>query len=247
MQGDERVRHCTDCSLDVYNFSAMTESQIQRILVATNGRLCARWYRRSDGTIITANCPVGFRARVRKISLFAGTALSALFAMSPAVAQTSGNASNSTSKAEKSEIRGGIIVVRVADQTGAVIPQAQVIVLNSANQTVFEGQTDGRGEFQTPGLKSGLYSVEVAFLGFERFKIDAIVVEPNKKGETKVEMQLSVAPTLGVVVDGGGRLEPEGSGDSPILLPLAPAPAAAPVPKPTTIQRLISKIKGNTN
>lgn len=168
--------------------------------------------------------------------------------MSPAVAQTSGNASNSTSKAEKSEIRGGIIVVRVADQTGAVIPQAQVIVLNSANQTVFEGQTDGRGEFQTPGLKSGLYSVQVAFLGFERSKIDGIVVEPNKKGETKVEMQLSVAPTLGVVVvDGGGGLEPEGSGDSPILLPLAPAPAAAPVPEPTTIRRLISKIKGNTN
>jgi hypothetical protein len=130
MNGDERVRHCADCSLDVYNFSAMTERQIQRLLLATNGRLCARWYRRRDGTILTADCPVGFRARVRKISLVAGTALSALFSMSPAVGQTAGSASDSTSKIESSENGRGVIVVRVEDESGAMIQKAQVTVLN---------------------------------------------------------------------------------------------------------------------
>src|SRR5436305_12755958 len=124
MQGDHRVRHCSECNLNVYNFSAMTERQIQRLLLTTNGRLCARWYRRSDGTILTSDCPVGFRARVKKVSLVAGTALSAVFTMSPAIAQTSGKASNPTSRIESSEAGRGVIFVRVQDESGAVIQKS---------------------------------------------------------------------------------------------------------------------------
>lgn len=248
MKGDERARLCTDCSLDVYNFSAMTEREIQRLLIAKNGRLCARWFRRSDGTILTADCPVGFRARVRKISLVAGTALSALLSMSPAAAQTSGKACGSTAKIENSESGGGVIVVTVADETGAVIQKAKVTVLDSLNKTVVEGETDDVGEFRAAGLRSGSYSLQVISMGFEQSETQGIVFPVEKKGRITVSVRMSVAMSalMGVLVESQGTPLPEGSGDAPILLPLAPAPDTIPVQKPNTIRRLFSKIRSNT-
>jgi hypothetical protein len=64
MTGDERIRYCPECKLNVYNFSEMSDAEIERILARRDGRLCARFYRRSDGTMLTRNCPVGFRAAV---------------------------------------------------------------------------------------------------------------------------------------------------------------------------------------
>lgn len=56
-----RVRFCSQCNLNVYNLSEMSQEQAEAILYKTEGRLCARIYRRSDGTILTQNCPVGLR------------------------------------------------------------------------------------------------------------------------------------------------------------------------------------------
>ena len=63
MAGDERIRHCAECDLDVYNFSAMTRRDVERLVREREGRLCARFYLRPDGTMLTQDCPVGFRAR----------------------------------------------------------------------------------------------------------------------------------------------------------------------------------------
>ncbi len=66
MTGDDRVRFCGDCKLNVYNLSAMNEDQIVGLIRETEGRLCGRFYRRPDGTILTQDCPKGFRTIVRR-------------------------------------------------------------------------------------------------------------------------------------------------------------------------------------
>jgi hypothetical protein len=76
MLGDERIRFCAKCQLNVYNLSAMTEDEAQRLLVNREGRLCARFYRRADGTVLTADCPVGWRAIKRRVSSVAVACLS---------------------------------------------------------------------------------------------------------------------------------------------------------------------------
>ena len=169
--------------------------------------------------------------------------------MSPAVAQTSGNASNPPLRIESSESGSGVIVVRVRDESGAVIQKAEVAVLNSLNKPIILGRTDDAGEFRAVGLKSGSYSIHVLSSGFEDSETHGVLVEANEQNEKPVSVQMSVSVAVmgGPMVMSSDTPLPEGSGDSPILLPLAPAPAAAPVPKPSTIRRLISKIKGNTN
>jgi hypothetical protein len=61
MQGDERVRHCARCQLNVYNLHELTMSEVEALLRDKKGRLCARLYQRRDGTVITRDCPVGLR------------------------------------------------------------------------------------------------------------------------------------------------------------------------------------------
>lgn len=60
----DRVRFCDQCRMNVYNLSAMTELEAERLLRRHEGRLCVRYYRRRDGTILTQDCPVG-RAAVQ--------------------------------------------------------------------------------------------------------------------------------------------------------------------------------------
>lgn len=71
MLGDERKRYCGDCKLNVYNFSGMSRAEAENLIFNSEGRLCVRFFRRADGTILTKDCPVGWRAikkRAAKIS-----------------------------------------------------------------------------------------------------------------------------------------------------------------------------------
>jgi hypothetical protein len=66
MVGDERVRHCSRCDRDVFNLSALTAEEVQKLLADRGVRRCVRFYRRHDGTMLTADCPVN---RPRQIAL----------------------------------------------------------------------------------------------------------------------------------------------------------------------------------
>lgn len=65
MIGDERKRFCAGCSKDVFNLSAMTGAEAEALLSAEKN-LCVRLYRRTDGTVLTADCPVGVSRRRRR-------------------------------------------------------------------------------------------------------------------------------------------------------------------------------------
>jgi hypothetical protein len=83
MIGSERMRFCGQCSLNVYNLSSMTRSEAESLIARNEGRLCIRFYRRRDGSIITKDCPVGLRAIRRRVSYVAkalGSMVLGLFA-----------------------------------------------------------------------------------------------------------------------------------------------------------------------
>ena len=66
MIGGDRVRFCSQCQLNVYNLSAMSRFEAESLIVRTEGRLCVRFYRRKDGSILTDNCSVGLGALKRR-------------------------------------------------------------------------------------------------------------------------------------------------------------------------------------
>jgi hypothetical protein len=66
MTGDDRVRHCGECQKNVYNLSEMSRAEADALIREHEGHLCVRFYRRKDGTMLTADCPVGVRAVVAR-------------------------------------------------------------------------------------------------------------------------------------------------------------------------------------
>ena len=63
MRGDDRVRMCGRCRLHVYNLSAMTAPEATSLLEDQDGKVCATFMRRADGTVITQDCRGGFSER----------------------------------------------------------------------------------------------------------------------------------------------------------------------------------------
>ena len=61
MSGDNRVRFCCACRLNVYNLSGMTRRDATELVQLVEGRLCVRFFLRKDGTLLTSDCPVGMR------------------------------------------------------------------------------------------------------------------------------------------------------------------------------------------
>lgn len=82
MTGNDSVRFCSQCSLNVYNIANMTDKEAEAVFAkGTNGeRLCARLYRRPDGTIMTDNCPRALR-KIRNASRWLKTKIVACFGL----------------------------------------------------------------------------------------------------------------------------------------------------------------------
>ena len=68
MIGTERTRYCGECRLNVYNLSGMSRREAENLLTNSEGRLCVRFYRRTDGSVLTKDCPVGWQAVKKRVS-----------------------------------------------------------------------------------------------------------------------------------------------------------------------------------
>ena len=164
MVGDDRVRHCAECNLNVYNFSAMSRAEVHELIANHEERLCARLYQRRDGTILTKDCPVGFQMKVRRVSRAAGAALVAIMGVAGAAAQTAVapvTSATADRKQEESQLN-----LRVLDASGGVIPGAKIQILDKSGVERATGITDREGKFKA-NLPPGVYTLSVEFSGFE--------------------------------------------------------------------------------
>jgi hypothetical protein len=69
MAGDDRVRFCGSCRKNVYDLSNMSRGEAEALVRGAEGRLCVRFYRRADGTLLTQNCPVGLAAARQRLAI----------------------------------------------------------------------------------------------------------------------------------------------------------------------------------
>jgi hypothetical protein len=203
MFGDERVRYCPDCQLNVYNFLEMSDSDIEKIVADRDGRLCARFYQRSDGTMLSRNCPVGIRAAVQRVSSFASAALAAVLSVTPAFAGVR-IATHDPTLLQIQPAQTGLSL-EVVDVTGAVISKAQVSVVNENTKVHFDGKTDARGRLRLADLPSGTYEISVIVPGFKTFKQKHITVPAR----VPLKVQVDVATMGAVVIVEGPRPESE--------------------------------------
>ena len=68
----------------------------------------------------------------------------------------------------------------VHDQSGAVVANARVVVVNEATQVRRELVTNESGFFRVPDLLAGAYRVEITMAGFQLWVQNEILVESNQ-------------------------------------------------------------------
>jgi len=198
MEGDERVRHCTLCSLNVYNIAEMTRSEVRELLARTEGRVCMRLYRRADGTVLTRDCPRGLHELRRRASRAAAAIVAALLSL-PAFMFGA-----VTSKAPRVKIRGSKVrltteqatTAQPAVFTGVVLlddgplPGATVTLHDEASGRAATAVTDNNGAFTITALTDGTYRVEVTLSGLKPAAIEHLELKSSVITHAKVTMRV---------------------------------------------------------
>lgn len=203
MEGDERVRYCPACKLNVYNFSEMPDADIENIVARRDSRLCARFYQRSDGTMLTRNCPVGFRAVVRRVATFAGAALATVLSVRPVLARTP-IAKHAPALFQIQPAQTGLSL-EVFDASGAGVPKARVSIVDEKTKLKVYGETDPKGRLRLADLPAGNYEITGVALGFMELKQSHVSV-PTK---IPLRLKIEVGSMGGVVVVEEPQVEPK--------------------------------------
>jgi len=195
MIGNERVRHCSECNLNVYNISTMTEPQAMQLITQNQGqRVCLRLYRRADGTVITQDCPWSLRAMKRRVARLASAALSAILSVGVAMAKTKPQQDSqaaSQGQQDKSEL-----VITLVDQQGAVIQGSDVTLSRvkgkKNSKLIARGTSDDLGSVQLRALPAGEYMLTAKAKYFKPLK-RKITVEAQSVANMTLELKIDPA------------------------------------------------------
>ena len=204
MAGNERVRFCQHCQLNVYNISALSKPEAEALVFNAAGRVCVRLYRRSDGTVMTQDCPVGLRAVRVKISRAAAAVLALIGSLAPvAFAQEKSGKKDScvsqtliTQKDIVSSLQDAILTGQVLDPRGAVVPGATVTLVHLETKQIHKTKTSDEGKFRFVGLLAGNYLVKISAPGFAKYKGEGLEIKNNQATNLDATLSLDQGTAL---------------------------------------------------
>ena len=215
MIGDDRVRFCDECSLNVYNLSELTAAETQNLISSSGGKLCGRMFRRADGKVLTKDCPVGLRAFRKRISRRAAAAFATVLGLSATVfaQQPSGKDKDNCqpqirlTKTQRAADDKAVLTGTVYDPAGAVIPRATVKIENMKTKVSNSVLASEDGKFAFAALPQGMYSLTVKLEPFITLAVTDVKVEADKVLNMDVTLELSGVAVVGLLMAGPSLLD----------------------------------------
>jgi hypothetical protein len=208
MTGNDRVRFCDQCQLNVFNLSELTPTEVEELIASSEGRICGRLYRRADGTVLTKDCPVGLRALRKRVSMKVAAMFAAIVGLSSSVlgqqpaTDDSKNTCPSQTKITRSENKtaGSTVAGTLSDPAGAAIANAEVRLFNERDEAVAIVHTTNEGRFAIPSLLPGVYRVFImAIYPYDSQELTNIRVEPNQVVNIDTVLPINTQPLTGIV------------------------------------------------
>ena len=86
---------------------------------------------------------------------------------------------------------GGQIVGTVKDATGAVLPNAAIVLIDTATGATFEAKSGPDGNFIFPNLQSGTYTLTATATGFQPTTLQQILVQTARSTDVVVQFQVA--------------------------------------------------------
>ena len=116
-------------------------------------------------------------------------------------------------------LTSGDITGVVTDQTGAVVPKAQVTLVNTETGTTASQQTNSTGAYRFALLSPGSYTVSAAAPGFQSMS-RAVTVMVGENTSSNLQLALATSNTTVEVASGQSIVETENANLSTSLSPL---------------------------
>ena len=98
----------------------------------------------------------------------------------------------------------GTLHGHILDQTGALIPGAEVTATTAAGKNVANVTADAAGGYQIPGLSAGSYVIEASYSGFAPFVSAPIPLNAGQTKNIDIKMAIEATEQQVVVTDEGG-------------------------------------------
>jgi len=207
MIGDDRVRFCNACNLNVYNFASMTSEEVLSLITNSSGRVCGRLYRRIDGTLITRDCPVGLRAVRRRVRRFVGAAFATMLSLSSLAFGQSAKkdlkgCSQTAVNFQRTKTQGqiGDFAGFVTDPNDARVPGAVIKLINESDKSERTTKSDDDGVFTFPGVNDGTYTVTISAAGFKTFSIKKVQLGSDESTRAGIHLAFGEVITLTGVI-----------------------------------------------
>lgn len=222
MTGNNTVRFCGECKLNVYNISNMVATDAAALIARSDGGICVRLYRRKDGTVLTQDCPVGLRAAIGRATKVAGMALTAVLGLCSGVFSGSANARTAqdetnaqvemgdVAKPEQTEephvLMGKIairhvesVTVAVADGHGAPVLNAEVVLTDLRTGDFVVADSDGDGTYRFQDVEPGIYTLTATAEGYQNPLPRTLRIRNGKTIETRIVLGEHAIPLMGGV------------------------------------------------
>jgi ankyrin repeat protein len=185
MSGNDQVRFCEHCNLQVRDISSLTQQNVMRLVARSQGRLCVRYTQLGGGGVL-ARAPEKLHRISRRVSRMAAGAFTASLTLASAAAQTSFRPSADVSR--QASAIANVIAGReqgtslsgvVTDPNGAVVSGATVTLTNPASNVAFNFITANDGAYKFSLLEAGVYSLSVEAPTFAKAEAVELNLGPN--------------------------------------------------------------------
>ena len=208
MKGNERVRFCSHCNLNVNNLSALTRREALKIVRRSRGRICVRYVQNPvDKTPVFADRlhQITRRAAVAAGVLGASLTLSTLtFAQgSPLLLKREANTQTEilradSSEGDKSEDSAASISGTVTDSEGKFAPDVAVTLFNQKSNERRTATTNADGFYEIKNLPSGVYNILVTS---KKGNAEVSYLEIAEASENRQDLSLVMTTVAEVTVD----------------------------------------------
>jgi len=208
MIGNDQVRFCEHCNLEVTDLSAMTRHEAMRLVARSQGRLCVRFIQRPDGGIVSRTVPEKLHRISRRVSQIAAGAFTATLSLSSAAAQTKpvstgGQAGVSVGLVQTNydrEITTDEFSARVwgtiTSSEGALISDATVVLVDRETGEERNTTSTNNGEYFFESLPAGDYLLWIRKRNFTTSR-EKVPVQPNAAVRLDVTLQERMVSIMG--------------------------------------------------
>ena len=205
MSGNDEIRFCSHCAQSVHNLSTLNRAEIEKLIERSNGRLCVRYVKTSQGKLIAA-LPENKSQIKRQRAIAARILASSLAFSTVAYAQSTPVSKNSSEQTQVDNARkinptqkNSMLSGVVNDASGAVVPGARITLRNTKTNEFQIALSSDEGFYEFKKVEPAVYQIEIEKDGFIKAIHENVEVLNGMKLEMPFSLEVGGA-TVGILM-----------------------------------------------